>query len=57
MLQSLVDRGLAIIVVSSELPEVLAVSNRIFVMKKGMMTGAVDRESATEEQLMQLATA
>jgi ABC-type sugar transport system ATPase subunit len=57
MLQSLVDRGLAIIVVSSELPEVLAVSNRIFVMKKGMMTGIVDRDSVTEEQLMQLATA
>jgi ribose transport system ATP-binding protein len=56
MLQSLVDRGLAIIVVSSELPEVLALSNRIFVMKKGMVTGTVDRDSVTEEQLMQLAT-
>jgi ABC-type sugar transport system ATPase subunit len=57
VLQELVDRGLAIIVVSSELPEVLAVSNRVFVMKKGAMTGAVDRDATSEEQLMQLATA
>ena len=38
VLQSLVDRGMAVIVVSSELPEVIAVSNRIFVMKEGALT-------------------
>jgi ribose transport system ATP-binding protein len=57
VLQSLVDRGMAVIVVSSELPEILAVSNRIFIMKAGALTAAFDRDATTDEQLMHFATA
>jgi ABC-type sugar transport system ATPase subunit len=57
VLQSLVDRGIAVIVVSSELPEILAVSNRIFVMKAGALTATLDRDEATDERLMHFATA
>jgi ABC-type sugar transport system ATPase subunit len=57
VLQSLVDRGIGIIVVSSELPEILAVSNRIVVLKSGLMTATLDRDSTNDEQLMHFATA
>lgn len=57
VLQSLVDRGMAVVVVSSELPEILAVSNRIYVMKEGALTATLDRDGATDEQLMHFATA
>jgi ABC-type sugar transport system ATPase subunit len=57
VLQSLVERGIAVIVVSSELPEILAVSNRVFVMKAGALTATLERDTATDEQLMHFATA
>lgn len=57
VLQSLVERRMAVIVVSSELPEILAISNRIFVMKEGVLTAALNREAATDEKLMHFATA
>jgi len=57
VLQSLVERRMAVIVVSSELPEILAISNRIFVMKEGVLTAALSREAATDEKLMHFATA
>ncbi|WCK56421.1 sugar ABC transporter ATP-binding protein [Aneurinibacillus sp. Ricciae_BoGa-3] len=48
--------GKAIIVISSELPEVLGVSDRIIVMHDGRKTGELEREDATQEKIMQLAT-
>ena len=49
-------QGLAIIMISSELPEVLGMSDRILVMHEGTMTGEVSRLEATQERIMTLAT-
>ena len=48
--------GKAIIVISSELPEVLRLSHRIAVMAQGRITGFLDNEDATQENIMELAT-
>ena len=47
---------MAIIVISSELPEILAVSDRIITMREGAITGEIAGEEATEEKLMQMMT-
>ena len=47
-------KGLGILLVSSELPEVLALSDRVLVMHEGVLAGALDRLEATEERVMQL---
>jgi len=52
----LAARGTAIIMVSSELPELIRVSDRIMVMQEGRMRGIIDREDATQELVMVLAT-
>lgn len=49
------SQGMAIIVVSSELPELLGIADRILVMCEGRKTGEFDRAVATEELLMQAA--
>jgi inositol transport system ATP-binding protein len=48
--------GVAVIVISSELPEVMAVSDRIVTFHEGRITGVVQAAGATEEQLMRLMT-
>ena len=48
--------GVACLMVSSDLPEVLAVSDRILVMREGRVQGELDGASATEEAVMRLAT-
>lgn len=48
-------RGMGVILISSELPEVIGLSDRILVMKNGQITGEVIREEATEERLLGLA--
>ena len=48
--------GIAIIAISSELPEVLAISDRIVAMREGRVTGGIDRAAATEEILMTMMT-
>ncbi len=47
-------QGVAVIVISSELPEVMAVSDRIVTFKNGVITGAMRGSDATEESLMRL---
>ena len=47
--------GLAIVMISSELPEVLGMSDRIAVLHGGTVVGVVDRAAATQERLMELA--
>ena len=49
-------RGAACLVVSSDLPEVLALAHRIIVMREGRLQGEIDGSSATEEAVMSLAT-
>jgi ribose transport system ATP-binding protein len=56
LLNDLAAQGKAIIVISSELPEVLLLSHRILVMCEGRITGEVDGHEATQENLMVLAT-
>jgi ribose transport system ATP-binding protein len=51
----LAERGLGIVVVSSELPELLLVSDRILVMCEGHQTGLLRRDEATQEKIMHLA--
>ncbi|MGI3903576.1 MAG: sugar ABC transporter ATP-binding protein [Janthinobacterium lividum] len=48
--------GIAVIVISSELPEVIALADRIVTLREGRLTGEVLRRDATEERLMRLMT-
>jgi inositol transport system ATP-binding protein len=48
--------GMGIIMISSELPEVLGMSDRIVVMQEGIIQGVLDRSEATQENIMELAT-
>jgi inositol transport system ATP-binding protein len=48
--------GIAIIAISSELPEILAISDRIVAMREGRVTGTINRDQATEERLMAMMT-
>jgi len=50
------EQGLAIIMISSELPEILGMSDRILVMHEGQVTGDLKREGATHRKIMTLAT-
>jgi len=52
----LAKQGVGIIIVSSELPEVLSMSDRIIVMNEGKISGELHREEATQENIMKLAT-
>ena len=56
LLFQMAEAGIAIIVISSELPEVLAVADRIVTMREGRVTGEVMRQDATQEKLMTLMT-
>jgi len=56
LLRSLADQGKAIVMISSELPEILRMSDRIVVMCEGRVTGELMRKDATQERIMALAT-
>ena len=56
ILEELAQLGVAIIVISSELPEVTAICNRIIVMNEGRITGEVLRKDADAETIMRYAT-
>ena len=56
LMEELVAQGKSIIMISSELPEVLRMSDRILVMCEGRKTGELDIAEATQENIMQLAT-
>ena len=55
LVHELSESGLAVIVVSSELPEILSISDRILVMCEGRKTAEFSREEANEENIMQAA--
>jgi ABC-type sugar transport system ATPase subunit len=54
--RELADQGLAVLMVSSDLTEVLTLCDRIIVMRKGLIVGELKAEDATEERIMSLAT-
>jgi inositol transport system ATP-binding protein len=57
LMSKLAQSGKAVIMVSSEMPEILGMSDRIIVMHEGQVTGELSRAEATQEKIMQLATA
>lgn len=56
LMRALAAEGMGIILISSELPEILNMSDRIVVMHEGRITGILDGQSATEDQVMAYAT-
>jgi ribose transport system ATP-binding protein len=55
LMWKLVTQGIAILMISSELPEVLKMCDRILVIHEGEITGELRREEATQEKIMALA--
>ena len=55
IMRSLADEGLLILMVSSDMEEVINVSDRVMVMCEGRLTGVLERKELTEEQIMNLA--
>ena len=55
LMGDLAAQGLAILMISSELPEILGMSDRIAVLRGGELAGIVDRKGATQEGLLALA--
>jgi len=56
LMSELAGRGLAILLISSELPELLGMSDRIMVMHRGRIAGELSRGQATQEKIMAMAT-
>ena len=56
VIAALAEEGVAVIVVSSDLEEVLGVSNRVMVMAQGRQAGILDRDKANDVSVMELAT-
>jgi putative multiple sugar transport system ATP-binding protein len=57
IMRRLVQEGMSIIMISSELPEVLGMSDRVYVLSAGRLTGELPIANATQEKIMELATA
>ena len=56
IMNQLVAQGVGVIMISSELPEVLGMSDRILVMREGEMVKELERKEATQEKVMYYAT-
>lgn len=56
LINQLTAEGVAVLMISSELPEVLGMSDRILVMREGRIAGELSRSEATQETIMQYAT-
>ena len=56
LITELAGQGVAILMISSELPEVLGMSDRVLVMHEGHMTGILDRKDANQVSVMELAS-
>jgi ABC-type sugar transport system ATPase subunit len=55
LMADLAERGLAIVMISSELPELLGMSDRVAVMHGGTICGTLDRNDATQQRILSLA--
>ncbi|MDO5344458.1 MAG: sugar ABC transporter ATP-binding protein [Lachnospiraceae bacterium] len=55
IMNELVKNGMSIIMISSEMPEIINMSDRVYVMNEGRVTGCLDHETVTQEKIMQLA--
>ena len=56
LMNELKAKGIAVLFISSEMPEILGIADRILVMCDGRVTGELMREEATQERIMELAT-
>jgi D-xylose transport system ATP-binding protein len=56
LMNELAEQGVSIIMISSELEEVLGMSDRVMVMHQGRSNGTIDVAEATQEKIMALAT-
>jgi len=56
IMTKLVEQGMSIIMISSELPEILGMSDRVYVVSSGKIAGELPIEEATQEKIMHLAT-
>jgi ABC-type xylose transport system substrate-binding protein/ABC-type multidrug transport system ATPase subunit len=56
IMNRLIDQGMSIIMISSELPEILGMSDRIYIVSAGRISGELSIEEASQEKIMQLAT-
>ena len=54
-MDELANQGIGIILISSEMPEILGLSDRIYVMQNGRLTGELSGKEATEEKILELA--
>jgi ribose transport system ATP-binding protein len=55
LMRQLADQGTSIIMISSELPEIIGMSDRILVMSRGQIAGELSRDEASEEKILTLA--
>ena len=55
LMVDLAEQGLAIIMISSELPEILGMSDRIAVLHAGRISGILSRQEATQQKILSLA--
>ena len=55
IMNELVKQGMSIIMISSELPEIINMSDRVYVMAEGVVAGCLNHEEVTQESIMQLA--
>ena len=56
IIRALADEGIGVLVISSELPEIVGLCTRVLVMREGLITGEVSGEEIDEEAIMRLAT-
>ncbi|WP_312141987.1 sugar ABC transporter ATP-binding protein [Pantoea septica] len=56
MMNQMAQQGVAILMISSELPEVVGMSDRVYVMREGAIAGELDKDQISQENIMTLAT-
>jgi ABC-type sugar transport system ATPase subunit len=56
IMNRLIEQGMSIVMISSELPEILGMSDRVYIVSGGRISGELSIEEATQEKIMQLAT-
>ena len=55
IMNELVKQGMSIIMISSELPEIINMSDRVYIMAEGVVAGCLNHDEVTQEAIMQLA--
>lgn len=56
IMRQLAERGLAVLMISSEMPEVIGLADRVYVMREGVITGQLKADEIDEQRIVQLAT-